>query len=63
MKLAFIGLGKIGSAMVRQLLINSHDVTVFNRALKKAEPLKSLGASVALSVQACIENTQTVRHC
>ena len=49
MKLAFIGLGNMGSPMARSLLHAKHDVTVWNRTLSKADDLRSQGAKVAKS--------------
>ena len=44
MKVAFIGLGNMGSHMARHLLRAGHDVTLWNRTLSKAEELRSQGA-------------------
>ena len=54
MDIGFIGLGKMGSAMVRSLLRGGHQVTVYNRTTSKAEALRGDGAQVARSVaEAC----------
>ncbi|MBP2321044.1 3-hydroxyisobutyrate dehydrogenase-like beta-hydroxyacid dehydrogenase [Kibdelosporangium banguiense] len=45
--ITFIGLGPMGQAMVRALLKNGHDVTVWNRTASRAE---GLGAKIAPSV-------------
>jgi 3-hydroxyisobutyrate dehydrogenase-like beta-hydroxyacid dehydrogenase len=50
MKIAFVGLGNMGTPMARHLLRAGHDVTVWNRTAEKAEPLKSDGAKVAYSL-------------
>lgn len=47
MKVGFIGLGAMGSAMASNLLAAGHAVTVWNRSTAAAEPLASLGAKVA----------------
>ena len=47
MKLAFIGLGRMGSGMARNLLRAGHRVTVYNRSREKAEALAADGASIA----------------
>jgi 3-hydroxyisobutyrate dehydrogenase-like beta-hydroxyacid dehydrogenase len=47
MKVGFIGLGAMGSAMASNLLAAGHDVTVWNRSAAATEPLASLGAKVA----------------
>jgi 3-hydroxyisobutyrate dehydrogenase-like beta-hydroxyacid dehydrogenase len=49
MKIAFIGLGNMGSPMARHLLRAGHDVTVWNRSLSKAEELRTAGAKVGRS--------------
>jgi 3-hydroxyisobutyrate dehydrogenase-like beta-hydroxyacid dehydrogenase len=48
-KVAFIGLGNMGSHMARHVLRAGHDVTLWNRTLSKAEELRSQGAKVAKS--------------
>jgi 3-hydroxyisobutyrate dehydrogenase-like beta-hydroxyacid dehydrogenase len=48
-KIAFIGLGNMGSHMARNLLRAGHNVTVWNRTLSKAEALRASGAKVAKS--------------
>ena len=49
MKIAFIGLGNMGTAMARNLVRAGHELTVWNRTLAKTEPLKAEGAKVAQS--------------
>jgi 3-hydroxyisobutyrate dehydrogenase-like beta-hydroxyacid dehydrogenase len=49
MKIAFIGLGNMGAAMARNLVRAGHELTVWNRTLAKAEPLKAEGAKVSQS--------------
>jgi 3-hydroxyisobutyrate dehydrogenase-like beta-hydroxyacid dehydrogenase len=50
MKIGFIGLGQMGSAMTANLLKAGHDVTVFNRSPEKLRPLIELGAHAAASI-------------
>jgi len=50
MKIAFHGLGNMGSHMARNLLRAKHDVTVWNRTRSKAEELHADNARVAKSV-------------
>src|ERR1700730_16741590 len=50
MKIGFIGLGRMGSAMAANLVKAGHDVTVFNRSPEKLRPLLELGAHAAGSV-------------
>ena len=47
MKVGFIGLGAMGSAMASNLLAAGHTLTVWNRSTAATEPLASLGAKVA----------------
>lgn len=47
MKLGFIGLGHMGSAMAANLIRAGHEVTVFNRTPGKSDPLIALGAHQA----------------
>jgi 3-hydroxyisobutyrate dehydrogenase-like beta-hydroxyacid dehydrogenase len=49
MRVAFLGLGKMGSAIARHLIKAGHDLTVWNRSRERAEALKDTGAKVAES--------------
>ncbi len=54
MKLGFIGLGRMGTAMATNLLKAGHEVTVFNRSRGKSSPLIMLGAREAADLaEAC----------
>ena len=46
-KIAFLGAGIMGSAMIRNYLKGLHEVTVYNRTLEKARPLAAFGAKLA----------------
>ena len=48
-KLGWIGLGRMGEAMVKRLMAGGHKVDVWNRTASKAEPLVAYGASIASS--------------
>jgi 3-hydroxyisobutyrate dehydrogenase-like beta-hydroxyacid dehydrogenase len=50
MKIGFIGLGHMGSAMATNLLKAGHEVTVFNRSPGKSRALVELGAREATDV-------------
>ncbi|HEY4960657.1 MAG TPA: NAD(P)-dependent oxidoreductase [Terriglobales bacterium] len=50
MKIAFLGLGNMGTPMARNLLRAGNDVTVWNRTLSKADELRADHAKVADSV-------------
>jgi 3-hydroxyisobutyrate dehydrogenase-like beta-hydroxyacid dehydrogenase len=47
MKVGFIGLGNMGSAIAHNLIKAGHDLTVYNRTRSRAEPFASLGARIA----------------
>jgi 3-hydroxyisobutyrate dehydrogenase-like beta-hydroxyacid dehydrogenase len=47
MKLAFLGLGKMGTGMATRLVQAGFDVCVYNRTIEKCDPLKAIGAQVA----------------
>jgi 3-hydroxyisobutyrate dehydrogenase-like beta-hydroxyacid dehydrogenase len=49
MKIAFIGLGRMGIGMARNLLRGGHNLAVYNRSREKAEALAASGARVATS--------------
>ncbi len=46
-RVAFLGAGLMGSAMVRRLLADGHEVCVYNRSARKAAPLAQAGARLA----------------
>ncbi len=47
--IGWIGLGRMGEAMVKRLLKAGHPVSVWNRTASKADPLKEYGATIATS--------------
>lgn len=51
MKVGFIGLGAMGSAMASNLIAAGHAVSVWNRSPAACEPLASLGARIASTPQ------------
>jgi 3-hydroxyisobutyrate dehydrogenase-like beta-hydroxyacid dehydrogenase len=54
MRIGFIGLGNMGSAMAANLIRAGHDVTVYNRSRAKVDALVAEGATSANSVaEAC----------
>ena len=50
-KIGWIGLGRMGEAMVKRLTKAGHGVTVWNRTASKAAPLVEYGATIAGSKQ------------
>jgi len=59
-KVAFVGLGNMGSHMARHLLHAGHEVTVWNRTLAKAEGHRALGARVASSPGEAAQDAEAV---
>lgn len=60
MKIGFVGLGIMGSAMASNLLKAGFKVTVWNRSADKYSPLVDLGATVATSPRAAAEISDVV---
>jgi 3-hydroxyisobutyrate dehydrogenase-like beta-hydroxyacid dehydrogenase len=56
MNVGFIGLGRMGQPMVRNLLKAGHAVTVYNRTRSRAEELRSAGARIADSPSAACQS-------
>jgi 3-hydroxyisobutyrate dehydrogenase len=59
-KVAFLGTGLLGSAMVENMLRRGDAVTVWNRTEAKARALQNLGASVAASPAAAVSGATRV---
>ena len=60
MKIGFVGLGIMGSAMATNLLKAGFKVTVWNRSIDKCAPLVDLGATVAASPRSVAESSDVV---
>ncbi len=60
MKIAFLGLGKMGSPMARRLLAAGHDVTVWNRSRERTDALAAYGASVAATPADAVREAEAV---
>src|SRR5258706_4007047 len=60
MKIGFVGLGKMGSGMARNLLRAGHELVVYNRSREKAEALAPEGARVADSPMAAARDAEAV---
>lgn len=59
-KLAFLGLGAMGSRMAARLLGAGHQVTVWNRSPEAAHQLSHLGALIAASPRAAVAGAAAV---
>ena len=60
LRLAFLGLGAMGSRMAHRLLRAGHHLTVFSRDPRKAKPLEEAGARSARSPKAAVEGAEIV---
>ena len=60
MKIAFLGLGNMGSHMAGHLHHAGHDVTVWNRTLSKADGLRAQGAEVGRSTGETVKDAEAV---
>jgi 3-hydroxyisobutyrate dehydrogenase-like beta-hydroxyacid dehydrogenase len=58
MKIAFLGLGNMGAHMARNLLGAGHSVTVWNRTLSKAEPLRAHNAAIANTIADAVRDAE-----
>jgi 3-hydroxyisobutyrate dehydrogenase-like beta-hydroxyacid dehydrogenase len=59
-EVGYVGLGVMGTAIVRRLLAAEHNVTVWNRTREKAEPLLAAGARWAHSPREVAEQSEVV---
>jgi 3-hydroxyisobutyrate dehydrogenase-like beta-hydroxyacid dehydrogenase len=60
MKVAFIGLGNMGSGIAQRILQHGHDLTVWNRTNSKAEPLVAQGAQGAKTARDAVSRADVV---
>lgn len=60
MKLAFLGLGKMGSAVARLLVQHGADLAVWNRTASHAEALASEGANVARTAAEAVSGADVI---
>ncbi|UQT58746.1 NAD(P)-dependent oxidoreductase [Streptomyces durmitorensis] len=59
-KIAFLGLGHMGTPMARQLLAAGHPLTVWNRTAGKADPLVAAGARLATDPAEAVRDADVV---
>lgn len=59
-RIAFIGLGRMGSGMARRLLAAGHELVVANRTAAAAEPLVAAGARFAASPRQAAQGADAV---
>ena len=60
MRIAFLGLGKMGSAIARLLIKQGYEVTVWNRTATAAQPLVDAGATLAGTPGEAVADVQIV---
>lgn len=60
MKVAFLGLGKMGGAIARHLVKGGEDVTVWNRTAGRVEALAAEGAKVAKTAAEAVASADVV---
>ena len=60
MKIAFLGLGNMGTPMARHLLRAGHEVTVWNRTQAKSEALRAEGAKVGATAGEAAKEAEVV---
>jgi 3-hydroxyisobutyrate dehydrogenase len=60
MRVAFLGLGKMGTGMAGRLIAAGHTVSVYNRSPQRAAPFGALGARVAGSPRAAAERADVI---
>jgi len=59
-KIAFLGAGAMGQAMVPNLLRGGHSVCVYNRTIAKARLMEAKGATVAATVREAVQGVDAV---
>jgi 3-hydroxyisobutyrate dehydrogenase-like beta-hydroxyacid dehydrogenase len=59
-RIAFLGLGQMGAPMAARLLEADHELTVWNRTARKADPLTEKGARVATSPGEAAEDAEAI---
>jgi len=62
-QLGFVGIGAMGSRIVRRLLVNGYKVIVYNRDRRKAESLIAAGATVADTLPEVPKSSKVILSC
>lgn len=63
MRISFLGTGLLGSGFVQHLLVDGHEVTVWNRTAERARPLVDAGAKLASSPAEAVAGAERVHLC
>ena len=62
MKIAFIGLGNMGTGIAQSILKSGHDLIVWNRTATKTGPLVALGARAATTAREAAAAADSRHH-
>lgn len=60
MRVAFVGIGRMGLPMAGNVLRAGHELTVFNRTLERCDPLRDDGATVASSAAEAVRDAEVL---
>jgi 3-hydroxyisobutyrate dehydrogenase len=60
MRIAFLGLGKMGSGMASRLIAAGHALSVYNRTAERTAPFAKLGARVAASPRSAAQQADII---
>lgn len=60
MKVAFVGLGNMGSPMAQNLIKAGHQLTVYNRTRSRAEAFRTTGARVAATPAEAVQGVEAL---
>jgi 3-hydroxyisobutyrate dehydrogenase len=60
MRVAFLGLGAMGSGMASRLIAAGHSLSVYNRTAARAQPLARLGARIEDSARTAAQNADII---
>ena len=60
MKVAFVGIGRMGLPMARNVARAGHELTVFNRTASRCDPLRDVGAAVAASAAEAVRDAEVL---
>jgi len=59
-KVAFVGIGRMGLPMARNVARAGHELTVFNRTASRCDPLRDVGAAVAASAAEAVRDAEVL---
>jgi 3-hydroxyisobutyrate dehydrogenase-like beta-hydroxyacid dehydrogenase len=60
LKVAFVGIGRMGLPMAGNVLRGGHDLTVFNRTASRCDPLRDEGAAVATTPAEAVRGAEVL---